>query len=564
MKGSEYMSIASQIARINDNIASAYQGLSVKGASMPAERNSANLRRAIDSIQATDDAVRFYDYDGTILYMMSTAAALSMTDLPEPPSHEGLTTVGWNWTKEEIISSVRNNETVDVGCEYVTSDGAMHVYVRYDSDMESEISTDGGTVTGAMITLGFYFDNHGATVDWGDGEQVFYDTSTPRVYDDDLYIYTVSHIYTDCPSEHIIKIYSEGTIKIGTKNNKSFFRNDTARRAVYKIELCENIIINNYAFAYGKALETIACASVNVSYGTLYGCHSLKCITCSLKSGSRNDGWSAPTEYCTSLKAICSKKQTLLSSMCHFFLRSNYSIKRLNNTARYNYIYSSAFRSTKISGTVNLEKCREIDSYAFTGKSISRIIGLQDCEFIRAYAFDGCSVLRSIDTLTSCTVIENYAFSGCQELNTVEFPAVERIGSYAFSNCHTLDHIIIPDTATTIGASAFYGCVYARYIILRMAYNSNGGINQNAFTTITNTGEGLNSMLEWVDLTHYTTAESIPKLNCEFSSAFLTTNAKGKRIPYYVASEEMKTAFSSATNWSTGADYFTVGTPPAV
>ena len=44
------MSIANQIRRIRDNIDSAYEGLEEKGASLPEQRNSANLRSTVDSL----------------------------------------------------------------------------------------------------------------------------------------------------------------------------------------------------------------------------------------------------------------------------------------------------------------------------------------------------------------------------------------------------------------------------------------------------------------------------------------------------------------------------------
>lgn len=49
------MSIAGEITRIKNNIASAYTGLLVKDASMPQQQNSANLRAAIDSLVVPKD-----------------------------------------------------------------------------------------------------------------------------------------------------------------------------------------------------------------------------------------------------------------------------------------------------------------------------------------------------------------------------------------------------------------------------------------------------------------------------------------------------------------------------
>lgn len=556
------MSIASEINRINTNIASAYQGLYNKGAVMPDKRNSQNLRSAVDSIALSGkDVLRFYDYDGTVLYRMSPSDVSNMTELPPLPSHEGLTTIGWNWSLTEIKESVENNETVDVGCEYTTSDGKTHVYIELDSSMESKIETESGSVTGVRISLGFYYDSRGATVDWGDGETDFCDTSAQKVYDDHEYIYVISHIYSDYPAKYLIKIHTDGTMRLGTHNSRSFFRDDVTKEAVYKLELADNTETRNFAFSGGISLETIASESINVSNGTIEKCTNLKCITCTLNSGSQYDGWAAPAVDCTSLKAICSKKRTSQSDMCGSFLSGDYNMSRLNNLNRYTYISYRAFEETMISGIVDLSSCRGIGYSAFKSCGITRIIGLSMCESIDSYAFDGCASLEGIEPLYACAGIGDRAFNNCKSLRHIEFPVIERIGAYTFNSCRLLDSVVIPSTATSVGAYAFSQCSCIKYIVLKMSYSTNGGIDQGAFLTKSNTSSRSDSMLEWVDLTHYTTADSIPKLNSEFDRVFLTTNSKRKRIPYYVASEEMKAAFSNAANWSGGANNYIVGSP---
>lgn len=53
------MSISEQIIRIKNNISSAYSGLEAKNACIPLERNSANLRTAIDSIKCVDPPLTY-------------------------------------------------------------------------------------------------------------------------------------------------------------------------------------------------------------------------------------------------------------------------------------------------------------------------------------------------------------------------------------------------------------------------------------------------------------------------------------------------------------------------
>lgn len=61
-----------------------------------------------------DDPVKFWDYDGTLLYSYTDAEALALTSLPPNPSHTGLTAEGWNWTLAEIKSYATDYSEADI------------------------------------------------------------------------------------------------------------------------------------------------------------------------------------------------------------------------------------------------------------------------------------------------------------------------------------------------------------------------------------------------------------------------------------------------------------------
>ena len=46
--------------------------------------------------------VRFFDYDGTLLYSYSLEELQGMAALSELPAHEGLVCQGWNWSLEGL------------------------------------------------------------------------------------------------------------------------------------------------------------------------------------------------------------------------------------------------------------------------------------------------------------------------------------------------------------------------------------------------------------------------------------------------------------------------------
>lgn len=73
--------------------------------------------------------VNFIDYDGTVLYSYSASEALNLTHLPDNPTHEGLTSQGWNWTLADIQSYVSKYGALNIGQMYITDDGATRLYI---------------------------------------------------------------------------------------------------------------------------------------------------------------------------------------------------------------------------------------------------------------------------------------------------------------------------------------------------------------------------------------------------------------------------------------------------
>ena len=139
------MSIASEITRINNNIANAYTQVNSKGGTLPATQNSNNLASAISSIpqsggRVENPALVLWDWEGTKLAEYSAHDVQSMTTLPAPdtlPSyvtdnHEFLTFQEWNWSLVNIKIWIQNHEgkTLDVGAIYTTTDGQDHNYWR--------------------------------------------------------------------------------------------------------------------------------------------------------------------------------------------------------------------------------------------------------------------------------------------------------------------------------------------------------------------------------------------------------------------------------------------------
>lgn len=134
-------------------------------------------------------------------------------------------------------------------------------------------------------------------------------------------------------------------------------------------------------------------------------------------------------------------------------------------------------------------------------------------------AFQDCHSLENVTLSDQTTTFKNDVFYDCYDLMSVEIPGQStKIESSAFSDCYSLPSVKIPGTVTSIGSRAFENC--------------------------TNLYE--------VDLTAYTDPNSLPTI---------TVNSFGStptHLVFYVANQEMLSAFSAATNWSSYASQFQV------
>ena len=110
---------------------------------------------------ASPSDVNFYDYDGTLLYSYTISEANLLTELPQPPTHDGLTFQGWNYPLEAVRSAMRR---MDIGATYITSDGKTRLHITVPANSEPGLPPPRNQVP-------LYFRQNvanGVTIDWGD------------------------------------------------------------------------------------------------------------------------------------------------------------------------------------------------------------------------------------------------------------------------------------------------------------------------------------------------------------------------------------------------------------
>ena len=144
------------------------------------------------AVEAPENDVNFYDYDGFRVASYTIEEAKALTALPTPPTHEGLTFQEWNWTLADIQSYDR--QYADIGANYITTDGKTHLKITPNPDK-------------ATFTL--RFKNGTITVDWGDGTSGTYTRTNEGNTN-------ISHTYS------LTKLY-EITMSFNASNDDSYY-----------------------------------------------------------------------------------------------------------------------------------------------------------------------------------------------------------------------------------------------------------------------------------------------------------------------------------------------------
>ena len=212
--------------------------------------------------------IRFFDYDGTLLYSFSLEELAGMEHLPDLPFHGGLVCTGWNWTLEDLK---KTNREMNVAAQYVTDDGATRIYVSLDRDMMEP-----------QVSFG-QSEDHGVKVDWGDG-------SEPETAEGWNYTkITLTHRYRE-PGEYVIRFLPQGENQVCffgnynagsytfTAGKSSVRENMKYLSAVRKIEVGSQVReLGDYCFCSFFRMESITMGNaVEWGNGVVKECCSLK------------------------------------------------------------------------------------------------------------------------------------------------------------------------------------------------------------------------------------------------------------------------------------------------
>ena len=273
------MSIASEITRINTNIANTYEACEAKGALMPAaaRRKSAALYDTVLSIpsraEAVKKAINIYDFDGTRLLSADTPSELARVYLPDTvPHHKGLRFSGFNHTVEEISSCYRKYGKCDVGVIYTTEDGNGGHPTRLYLSLPNNVNLS--------PTLYLQISDGSLTIDWGDG-------STPDVLSKAGSGYinvTQGHTYTAAADYVISLLFSgEGGYILGQGSAATTVLGDSEliyASYLLRADIGADCSLNIHAFRQHTSLRAVMIPEgiTALPRHAFYLCYSLRCL----------------------------------------------------------------------------------------------------------------------------------------------------------------------------------------------------------------------------------------------------------------------------------------------
>lgn len=345
--------------------------------------------------------VNFYDYDGTCVAAYTAAEFANLAALPDNPSHDGLTSQGWNWTLADAKTYVAAHGFLDIGQCYMPNDEKTHINIRLNDGRLSP-------------TLGLAI-NGTATVEWGDG------TTSTVTGSSTSTIVNTQHTY---PSKGVYEI------KIAVTGSLVILGNNT-----YLCQLLwSNSTTANINAVYRCAIESVFIGKNVTQLGTsaFNGCTNLVSVT--VPKTLTNSIQGRVFYNCIYLKGF-----TVPSGVTGF-----------NNGAFY------ACRTCKFISTP-----KSVTNIATSTINTSGVFRYACPTITTIYSSDfyGCVSLQRIAIPTGVTAIQNDSFNGCLMLSTVTIPnTVTSIAANAFNNCLGLAEIHFKgNTPPTLAAATAFG-----------------------------------------------------------------------------------------------------------
>lgn len=349
----------------------------------------------------TDDVV-FIDYDGSIIKTYSAEEFLELEELPENPSHSGLTAQGWNWTLAEAKTQVQACGAVAIGQLYIPSDGE-DVCVIDITLQDGRTDPHIGLVVPTGKTI---------AIDWGDGSATDSFVGASAEID-------AQHSY-QAGGDYTIKISITGptaagnVVISGDSTNGSHLiwggpsatagLNQLYQNAITGVARGSNFSLGAYAFSKCRSLET---ATMPLYGGNL--------------SFAERAFW-----LCLSLKGIVLPGTSYLKP---YMFNSCYSMKGVSLPARLSEVGDSAFGSCS---------------------SLAALVIPDGVNTVGTSGFGSTNAMKRLVLPRSLTSVGNNGITSILLLESIVIPSINTMGTSLFSALINLTSLEMLEGTETI------------------------------------------------------------------------------------------------------------------
>lgn len=360
--------------------------------------------------------VTFYDYNGHILYSYSRTDFLALTEMPAPPTRDGLSFVEWSHTKDEAQEYVRLYRRLNIGACYTTSNGRTQMHF----DVYSSNKTRKVIFTTDQL--------EGLTIYYGDGNYRLSAGAGAKIY---TYNYPSEGTYVMELEPH------EGVVVgLGYDNTTKYplFGGTTRTK-------------RNVVYPYGAGLRKLY-AGDNISYY-----HQNLCV------------------YDPSLEEVSLTPAPLLGQ----YAFSQTAIKHCNIPRGMESIGNYAFQScSNMKVLVLPETVTSLSQYM-----LYKCYALQTLDIpssvteIPFYCCNECFNLEVVNVPKSVVSLGERCFESCGSLLLANFSQHETIptfGTRAFYSINTNLKIVVPDALYDDWKAATGWSTYANYIVKASEY----------------------------------------------------------------------------------------------
>lgn len=421
-----------------------------------------NATTIIGGTTQKEHKIEWIDVDGTLLKTEYVNTGESGTP-PSNPSYDNTYLTFNNWNLP--YTNIQHNMVI--GATYMTVNGRTYFKCTFNA------------ITGLQPT--FYVNKRYTagtlTIDWGDGE-ISSITAQGNV------TVTKPNAYISA-GDYVIQIYGadwQGNIStqlFGTGSYRNCIKNAYFGSECYNLR--DNVfpntsisvisyhpstyVIMSFPYSCYNLIGLVIPSNYTTFNNGIYGCHRLKYLSLPVATTLSNFSCSSNTSL-TSLIF----QDGIINTPINFILSNLFNIEYL-------YIPSSVTTIQTINSAYKLSKLKWNITKSSNSSSMSKLYSLNSVSLSNFTSFTSNQFQNSLFDVTEMptslgtgtTTIPTSLFADCNNIKTaMVLPNNSTtIGDYAFYNCYNIPSIDHPSTTTSIGTNAYQNCFACLKYIFR-------------------------------------------------------------------------------------------------